>query len=147
MGRPLTFKVMSLEKNLIAKYCGNKLLSVKTPVLLINGVAHQFDQNKNIHLYLNPGQYWVEAKSGRLSSERVSVLVNEVEIRQLRIKQRLSFSFILFSNLIVLLFLYIAYSNPVLLRLFWLLLALNSLIPVYFLYLRRKRFFFIKQLP
>ena len=138
---------MTLNKNLIVRYYGNMLLSGKKPVLQINGVTHHFDQDRSIHMYLNPGQYWIEAKSGRLSSQRISVSINEDEILQLKIKQRLSLSFIIFSNLIVLCFLFLAYSNPVFLRLFWLFLSLNSLIPVYFLYFRRERFFFIKQLP
>lgn len=138
---------MSLKKNLIVKYCGNMLLFGKKPVLQINGVTHQFDQDRNIHLCLNPGQYWVEVKSGRLLSERVSVLISEEKILQLKIKPRLTLPMIIFSNLTVLLFLFFAYSNPALLRLFWLLLSLNSLIPVYFLYCKRKKFFFIKHLP
>ncbi len=137
---------MEEKFNFVAESPHGVLFANRKLYLYIDGKVYRFRQNRKIHLCFAPGQYWVEARSGKLSSKRVLVDVKENEVLHLKIKNRISMLFAIFSNLLVFMFLIFTFYFLDYRLFFWLLLALNSFIPVYFLYLKRDRFYSIRQL-
>jgi len=136
---------MEEKFNFVAESPHRVLFANRKLYLHVDGKVYRFNQNRKIHLCFAPGKYWVEAKSGSLSSKREMVDIKESEVLHLKIKNRISLLFAIFSNLLVLVFLIFSFYYPEYRVFFWLLLALNSFIPVYFLYLKRNRFFRIQK--
>jgi hypothetical protein len=132
--------------NFVAEISRSVLFGNRKLYLHIDGKVYKFSQLRKIHLCFAPGQYWVEVRSGKLSSKRVLVDVKENEVLHLKIKNRISLLIAIFSNLLVLMFLIFTFDYPDYRVFFWLMMALNSFIPVYFLYLKRDRFYSIRQI-
>ncbi|MDP2887893.1 MAG: hypothetical protein Q8P34_02870 [Bacteroidota bacterium] len=100
--------------------------------------------NQKVDVELELGLHNINASSGSLRSKSLKVELKHGEAIEIIIKGRLSNSLIITSNLIMTLTLILSYSFSPLLRLFWICLAINSFIHLYFFAIKKNDFFAFK---
>lgn len=100
--------------------------------------------NQEINIELELGLHNINASSGSLRSKSLKFDLKHGEAMEIIIKGRLSNSLIIISNLIMTLTLILSYSFSSMLRLFWMCLAINSFIHLYFFVIKKNDFFAFK---